>query len=420
MSRQRVVVTGMGVISPVGNDVSSFWDAITNGRSGAGPITLFDPAEFVTKFACEVKNFSIGDIIDPKEARRFQRFTQFGIAASHQALTDAGLIGDTIPVDRDRIGVIIGSGIGGIELFEEQAKIYLERGPKRISPFFVPMMISDIVSGQVSITFRLGGPNFAVVSACATAGHSIHMAARLIQAGEADVILAGGTEAAITHLGVGGFNAMKALSTRNDAPEKASRPYDNDRDGFVIGEGAGVLVLESYESAKRRGANIHAEILGVGASGDAYHITAPHIDGDGARRAMEAALKEAAIDRTSIAYINAHGTSTDVGDPTEIKAIRRVFGKYAEQLAVSSTKSMTGHTLGAAGAIEAIATILATKNNLIPPTINIENQDPECDLFVTPNVAVKREVNVAMSNAFGFGGHNSSLIVSKPEFTKER
>ena len=419
MSRQRVVVTGMGIISPVGNDVSSFWDAITNGRSGAGPITLFDPAEFVTKFACEVKNFSIGDIIDQKEARRFQRFTQFGIAASHQALTDAGLIGDTIPVDRDRIGVIIGSGIGGIELFEEQAKIYLERGPKRISPFFVPMMISDIVSGQVSITFRLGGPNFAVVSACATAGHSIHMAARLIQAGEADVILAGGTEAAITHLGVGGFNAMKALSTRNDAPEKASRPYDNDRDGFVIGEGAGVLVLESYESAKRRGAKIHAEILGVGASGDAYHITAPHIDGDGARRAMEAALKEASVDRTNIAYINAHGTSTDVGDPTEIKAIRRVFGAYAEKLAVSSTKSMTGHTLGAAGAIEAIATILATQNNLIPPTINIENQDPECDLFVTPNVAIRREVNVAMSNAFGFGGHNSSLIVAKSEFTKE-
>jgi len=409
----------MGIISPVGNDVSSFWDAITNGRSGAGPITLFDPAEFVTKFACEVKNFSIGDIIDQKEARRFQRFTQFGIAASHQALTDAGLIGDTIPVDRDRIGVIIGSGIGGIELFEEQAKIYLERGPKRISPFFVPMMISDIVSGQVSITFRLGGPNFAVVSACATAGHSIHMAARLIQAGEADVILAGGTEAAITHLGVGGFNAMKALSTRNDAPEKASRPYDNDRDGFVIGEGAGVLVLESYESAKRRGAKIHAEILGVGASGDAYHITAPHIDGDGARRAMEAALKEASVDRTNIAYINAHGTSTDVGDPTEIKAIRRVFGAYAEKLAVSSTKSMTGHTLGAAGAIEAIATILATQNNLIPPTINIENQDPECDLFVTPNVAIRREVNVAMSNAFGFGGHNSSLIVAKSEFTKE-
>jgi len=406
----------MGIISPVGNDVTNFWTAITTGISGAGPITHFDPADFVTKFACEVKAFTIGDLIDPKEARRFQRFTQFGIAAAHQALIDAGLAGDNPPVDKDRTGVIIGSGIGGIELFEEQAKVFFERGPKRISPFFVPMMISDIVSGQVSITFGLGGPNFAVVSACSTAGHSIHMATRLIQAGEADAILAGGSEAAITHLAVGGFNAMKALSTRNDAPEKASRPYDKDRDGFVIGEGAGVLVLESYESAKRRGATIHAEVLGAGASGDAYHITAPHVDGDGARRAMEAALKDAGIAKDSVAYINAHGTSTDVGDPTEIKAIRSVFAQHAEKLAVSSTKSMTGHTLGAAGAVEAIATILATKYDLIPPTINIDNQDPECDLFVTPNVAVKREVNVAMSNAFGFGGHNSSLIVSKPEF----
>lgn len=419
MSRQRVVITGMGIISPVGNDVQSFWNAIVSGQSGAGPITLFDPTEFVTKFACEVKNFSIGDLIDAKEARRFQRFTQFGIAAAHQALVDAGLDGDNPPIEKERIGVIIGSGIGGIELFEEQAKIYLERGPKRISPFFVPMMISDIVSGQVSITFGLGGPNFAVVSACSTAGHSLHIATRLIQAGEADAILAGGTEAAITHLGVGGFNAMKALSTRNDAPEKASRPYDSDRDGFVIGEGAGVLVLESYESAKRRGATIHAELLGAGASGDAYHITAPQVDGDGARRAMEAALRDAGVSKDSIVYINAHGTSTDVGDPTEIKAIRSVFGSHADKLAVSSTKSMTGHTLGAAGAIEAIATILATKNNVIPPTINIENQDPECDLFVTPNVAIKREVSVAMSNAFGFGGHNSSLIVAKPGFRKE-
>ena len=336
MARQRVVVTGLGVVTPVGNDVASFWDAITHGRSGAAPITLFDPAEFVTKFACEVKGFAIGDLMDPKEARRFQRFTQFGISAAHQALTDAGLIGADSPVDKTRIGVIIGSGIGGIDLFEEQVKVYLERGPKRISPFFVPMMISDIVSGQISIQYGLGGPNFAVISACATAGHSIHIATRLIQAGEADVILAGGTEAAITHLGVGGFNAMKALSTRNDAPEKASRPFDSDRDGFVIGEGSGVLVLESFESAVNRGATIHAEILGAGASGDAFHITAPHVDGDGARRAMEAALKDSGIHRESIVYINAHGTSTDVGDPTEIRAIRSVFGAQAEKLAVSS------------------------------------------------------------------------------------
>jgi len=419
MQKQRVVVTGMGIVSPVGNDVSTFWNAITNGASGAGPITLFDPADFNTKFACEVKDFSIGSLVDPKEARRFQRFTLFGISAAHQALTDAGLLTDEAPIPKSRIGVIIGSGIGGIDLFEEQAKVYLERGPKRISPFFVPMMISDIVSGQVSITFGLGGPNFAVVSACSTAGHSIHIAARLIQAGEADVIIAGGTEAAITHLGVGGFNAMKALSTRNDAPAKASRPFDSDRDGFVIGEGAGVLVLESYDSAVKRGAKIHAELLGAGASGDAYHITAPHVDGDGARRAMEAALADSGINREVITYINAHGTSTDVGDPTEIKAIRKVFAAHAEKLAVSSTKSMTGHMLGAAGAVEAIASILATKNDVVPPTINVENQDPECDLFVTPNVAVKRDVPVAMSNAFGFGGHNSSLIFAKPEFRRE-
>ncbi|MCB9357234.1 MAG: beta-ketoacyl-ACP synthase II [Calditrichaeota bacterium] len=418
MQKQRVVVTGMGVISPIGNDVSTFWDALISGRSGAGPITLFDPADFVTKFACEVKDFSIGDLLDPKEARRFQRFTQFGIAAAHQALTDAGLAGESSPVPKERIGVIIGSGIGGIELFEEQAKTYLERGPKRISPFFVPMMISDIVAGQVSICFGLGGPNFAVVSACSTAGHSIHVANRLIQSGEAEVILAGGTEGAITHLGVGGFNALKALSTRNDDPEKASRPFDRDRDGFVIGEGAGVLVLESLDSAKRRGAKIHAELLGVGASGDAFHITAPHSEGEGARRAMEAALKDSGVPREDIAYINAHGTSTDVGDPTEIKAIRSVFALHAEKLAVSSTKSMHGHTLGAAGAIEAIASILATQNNLIPPTINVENQDPECDLFVTPNKAVRRVVQVAMSNAFGFGGHNSSLIFAKPEYRR--
>lgn len=419
MSRRRVVITGMGIVTPVGNDVSSFWSSITSGKSGAGPITLFDPTDFATKFACEVKNFSIGDLLDAKEARRFQRFTLFGISAAHQALMDAGLADGNHQVSKDRIGVIIGSGIGGIDLFEEQAKVYFDRGPKRISPFFVPMMISDIVSGQISITFGLGGPNFAVVSACATAGHSLHIATRLIQAGEADVILAGGTEAAITHLGVGGFNAMKALSTRNDAPEKASRPYDRDRDGFVIGEGSGVLVLESLESAQGRGALVHAEILGVGASADAYHITAPHVDGDGARRAMQAAIVDSAVSNEEIGYINAHGTSTDVGDPTEIRAIRRVFGRDAERIAVSSTKSMTGHTLGAAGAIEAIATVLATKNNLIPPTINIENQDPECDLFVTPNVAIKREVNVAMSNAFGFGGHNSSLVVAKPGYRKE-
>jgi 3-oxoacyl-[acyl-carrier-protein] synthase II len=414
MLRTRVVITGMGVVSPVGNDVPSFWNSITSGVSGAAPISLFDASEFATKFACEVKNFSTGDVLDPKEMRRFQRFTQFGLVASHQALIDAGLLGESPPIPKERIGVIIGSGIGGIQLFEEQCRTYFEKGARRISPFFVPMMISDIVSGQVSITFGLGGPNFAVVSACSTAGHSIHVAARLIQAGECDAVLAGGSEAAVTRMGVGGFNALKALSTRNDEPARASRPFDKDRDGFVIGEGAGVLVLESLESAQRRGATIHAELIGAGASADAFHITAPHVDGDGARRAMEAAIAEAAIQKSEVAYINAHGTSTDVGDPTEIKAIRSVFGPHAEKLAVSSTKSMTGHCLGAAGAVELMAAILATKHDLIPPTINVDNQDPECDLFVTPNQAVKRTVNVAMSNAFGFGGHNSSLIVTKP------
>jgi 3-oxoacyl-[acyl-carrier-protein] synthase II len=406
----------MGVVSPVGNDVQSFWNAISSGVSGAAPITLFDTADFPTKFACEVKEFSTGNVLDRKEMRRFERFTQFGLVAAHQALSDAKLLDDNSPVSKEKIGVIIGSGIGGIQLFEEQCKTYFDKGPRRISPFFVPMMISDIVSGQVSITFGLGGPNFAVVSACSTAGHSIHVGARLIQCGECEAVLAGGSEAAVTRMGVGGFNALKALSTRNDDPPRASRPFDKDRDGFVIGEGAGVLVLESLESAKRRGAKIHAELIGVGASGDAYHITAPHVDGDGARRAMEAAIADAGIQKSDVAYINAHGTSTDVGDPTEIKAIRSVFGAHAEKLAVSSTKSMTGHCLGAAGAVELMASILATVHDVVPPTINVENQDPQCDLFVTPNQAVKRTVNVAMSNAFGFGGHNSSLIVTKPGF----
>jgi 3-oxoacyl-[acyl-carrier-protein] synthase II len=413
---KRIVVTGMGVVSPVGNDIASFWESISNGRSGAGPITLFDPEKFPTKFACEVKNFSIGDILDPKEARRFQRFVLFGLSAADQALKDSKLLSDGSPVDKDRVGVIIGSGVGGLQILEDQTKIFLERGPRRINPFFVPMMISDIVSGQVSISYGFGGPNFAVVSACATAGHGIHVAARLIQAGEADVILAGGTEAAVSHLGVGGFNSMKALSTRNDAPEKASRPFDKDRDGFVIGEGSGILVLEDYEHAKRRGATIHAELLGAGASGDAFHITAPHADGLGAKRAMLAALRDADIDMTEIQYINAHGTSTDVGDPTEIKAIHSVFGKHVENLAVSSTKSMTGHCLGAAGAVESIASILAMHNNLMPPTINVDNQDPECNAYVVPNKSVKRNLNVVMSNAFGFGGHNSSLIFAKHGF----
>ena len=337
----------------------------------------------------------------------------FGLSATKQALEDAELLKDGEVLDKESVGVIVGSGIGGIQIFEEQTKIYLERGPRRISPFFVPMMISDIVAGQISITYGLSGPNFAVVSACATAGHAIHVGSRLIQSGEADVVVSGGSEGAISHLSVGGFGSMKALSTRNDDPEHASRPFEKNRDGFVIGEGAGILILEEYEHAKNRGAKIHAELIGAGASGDAYHITAPHVDGAGAIRAMNSAIKEADISTTDINYINAHGTATPPGDLAEVRAIHKVFQGYAKSLAVSSTKSMTGHCLGAAGSVEAIVSILALKHNMLPPTINLETQDPECDLFVVPNRIVEREVNIAMSNAFGFGGHNSSLIFAK-------
>jgi 3-oxoacyl-[acyl-carrier-protein] synthase II len=413
--KRRVVITGMGVVSPVGSGVSAFWDALCAGVSGAGPITQFDPDGFATTFACEVKDFEPSSIIDPKEARRMERFTQFGIVAAHQALTHAGLLVDGSGKLSD-VGVLVGSGIGGMKVFEDQCKIYLEKGPRRVSPFFVPMMIPDITAGHISIMFGLQGPNFAVVSACATAGHSIHVAARLIQACEADVMVAGGTEAPITHMGVSGFNSLKALSTRNDEPQRASRPFDRDRDGFVMGEGAGILVLEELEHAKQRGATIHAELIGMGASGDAYHITAPHAEGAGARIAMEAAFKDAAIRKEDVNYINAHGTSTDVGDPTESKAIRALFGGHADQLAVSSTKSMTGHCLGAAGAIEAIACVMATKTDIVPPTINLDNQDPDCDLYYVPNKAESRIVNVALSNSFGFGGHNSTLMIAKPTF----
>lgn len=412
--KKRVVVTGMGVVSPIGNDVPAFWDSITAGKSGAGPITLFDATEFSTRFACEVKNFELGgDVLDPKEARRFQRFVLFGLSATQQALTDADLLSNGEVIGKENIGVIVGSGIGGIQIFEEQTKVFLERGPRRISPFFVPMMISDIVAGQISITYGFSGPNFAVVSACATAGHAVHVAKRLIESGEADIIISGGSEGAISNLSVGGFGNMKALSTRNDDPLHASRPFDKDRDGFVIGEGAGILVLEEYEHAKARGAKIHAELIGAGASGDAYHITAPHVDGAGAIRAMKSAVSEAAISFTDINYINAHGTATPPGDIAESRAIHATFKEHAKNLAVSSTKSMTGHCLGAAGAVEAIVSILALKNSTLPPTINIENQDPECDLFVVPNRKVEREIDIAMSNAFGFGGHNSSLIFAK-------
>jgi 3-oxoacyl-[acyl-carrier-protein] synthase II len=408
----------MGVVSPVGIGVPAFWNAICSGVSGAGPITQFDPEGFATTFACEVKNFNPVPIIDPKEVRRMERFTQFGLVAAHEALTDAGLIGEGKSEDLSDVGVIFGSGIGGMQVFEEQCKNFFDKGPRRVSPFFVPMMIPDITAGHISIQHGLHGPNFAVVSACATAGHSIHMAMRAIQLGEADMMVTGGTEAPINHMGVAGFNALKALSTRNDEPQKASRPFDKDRDGFVIGEGGGTLILEELEHAKARGAKIYAELLGAGASGDAYHITAPHPEGLGASRSMAAALKDAGIRKEDVIYVNAHGTSTDVGDPAETQALHRAFGDHAEKLAISSTKSMTGHCLGAAGVIEAIATILATRDDILPPTINLDNQDPACDLYYVPNKAEKREVPVGVSNSFGFGGHNSTLVFAKPSFRK--
>ena len=416
--KRRVVITGMGVVSPVGNGVSAFWTALQAGVSGAGPITQFNPEGFATTFACEVKNFDFSGVIDPKDARRMERFTQFGLVAAHEALTDSGLLNGTPPDELRHTGVIVGSGIGGMQIFEEQCKNYFDKGPKRISPFFVPMMIPDITAGQISIQFGLQGPNFAVVSACATAGHSIHVAARLIQAGEAHVMVTGGTEAPINHMGVSGFNALKAISTRNDEPQRASRPFDRDRDGFVMGEGAGILVIEELEHARNRGAKIYAELLGIGAGGDAYHMTAPHPEGAGALRSMLAALKDAEIAPDEVSYINAHGTSTDVGDPTESRAIREAFGPHADKLAVSSTKSMTGHCLGAAGALEAIASIMATRDDVVPPTINLENQDPACDLYYVPNKMEKRTVDVAMSNSFGFGGHNSTLVFAKPGYRK--
>ncbi len=409
--KRRVVVTGMGAITPVGNTVEEFWSSLVEGRSGATPITHFDASNFATQFACVVKSFHPDPIIDPKEARRMEPFTQYAVAAAEEATRDAGLLDGS--VNRDGIGVIVGSGIGGMGIFHEQCRILDQKGPRRMNPFFVPMMIGDIAAGQISIRYGYGGPNFGTVSACATAGHAIHIATRLVQHGEADIIVTGGTEGAISPVAIGGFNAMKAISTRNDAPEKASRPFDRDRDGFVMGEGAGIVILEELEHARRRGAKIYAEIIGAGASADAYHITAPHPDGRGAIRAMNTALKDAEIAPSEVDYINAHGTSTDVGDPIESRAIRTVFGSHADVLAVSSIKSMIGHLLGAAGAVELIATILTIRDSMLPPTINLENPDPECDLYYVPNRAEARPVRTAISNTFGFGGHNSTIVVRR-------
>ena len=407
----RILVTGLGAITPIGLSAEAFWSALMKGESGAGPITRFDTSDFKTKIACELTDFDPRDFMDRKQASRFDPFAQYALAAARHALDDAGLDPSALAREqKDRMGVIVGTGMGGVGLFEEQARTLVERGPDRISPFLVPMMIPNMAAGIVAMEFGLRGPNHCVVSACASGNHAIGDAMDALRSGQADVVICGGTEAPITPLTIGGFAAMRALSTRNDAPEQASRPFDADRDGFVAGEGAGMLVLETYEHAMERGADVYAEVAGFGASADAYHYAAPEPDGKGIVLAIERALDDAGFSADAIDYVNAHATSTPTGDPIETKAIQSALGDHAEGIKVSSTKSMTGHLLGAAGAVEAIASILAIERGAVPPTINIDTPDPECALDVTPNQPVEMEVNVAANNAFGFGGHNTTAI----------
>ena len=409
----RVVVTGVGLITPLGLDVATSWEGLVSGRSGAGPITQFDSTGFEVHFAAEVKGFDPGQYLERKEARRTDRFAQLAIGAAQQAMDQAGLADHPASVDFDRVGVIIGSGIGGIRTFEDQARTLVERGPARISPFFVPMFIPDIAAGQVSMRFGARGPNYCTVSACASSAHAVGDSYRLIEHGDADVMIAGGTEASITPLTVAGFGNMKALSTRNESPATASRPFDGTRDGFVLGEGAGVLVLESLEHARARGAAILAEIIGYGQSADAYHLTAPAPEGAGAQLAMRAVLAGAGLEPADVDYINAHGTSTPMNDLNETLAVKAVFGATAYRLVMGSTKSMTGHLLGAAGAVEAVICTQVCRASVIPPTINFTTLDPQCDLNYAHNQLIERQVNVAMSNSFGFGGHNVCLAVAR-------
>ncbi len=415
-TRRRVVVTGLGALTPIGNTVPEFWDAMMEGRSGAAPITRFDPSRLRCQFAAEVKDFDPTDFIDKKEARRMDRFSQYALVASGEALRDAGIDTETMSdEERDMTGVVFGSGIGGIETLQDQILEFGEHGPRRLSPFLVPMMILDIAPGHISIQNNLRGPNHATVSACATGNNAIVDAAMIIERGLADTMIAGGTEAGVVEVCLGGFDNMRALSTRNDAPEAGSRPFDLNRDGFVMGEGSGALILEDLEHAQARGAKIYAEVVGFGMSGDAYHVSAPHPDGDGAARAMRMALKTSGLSPEDVDYLNMHGTSTPLGDIAETKAIKKVFGDHAYTMSLSSTKSMTGHLLGAAGAVEAIASILAIVNGTVPPTINFETPDPECDLDYTFNEPRKRDVKVALSNAFGFGGHNTCVVFKQFE-----
>jgi 3-oxoacyl-[acyl-carrier-protein] synthase II len=410
---KRVVITGTGMVTPVGLSTSDTWDSLLAGKSGAGPITKFDPSRLQVRFACEVKGFDPLAYLEKKEAKRMDLFCQFAVAAADQAVREAGLEGN-FPAP-ERTGVIIGSGIGGMMTLEEQAFIYLQKGPDRITPFFVPMFIPDIASGHVSIRHGLKGPNFCTVSACASSANAIGEAYDLIRESAADCIVTGGAEAAITGLAISGFQNMKALSTRNDAPEQASRPFDKERDGFVLGDGAAALILESLEHATNRGATILGEVIGYGMSADAHHITAPCADGDGARRAMIACLEEGHIDPKDVGYINAHGTSTPLGDVAETLAVKAVFGAQARKLVFGSTKSMTGHLLGGAGALEAAISLLVVRTGTIPPTINQTTPDPECDLDCAPNRSIERRVDIALSNSFGFGGHNVTLAIRRFE-----
>jgi len=412
VSKRRVVVTGLGIVSPVGSTVASAWEAVLRGESGIGPVTRFDVSAFPARFGGQVRDFDVAQYIAPKEARRMDDFMHYGVAAGVQAVTDSGI--DFSKTDAQRAGVVCGAGIGGLWTIEQDYEAYLKaQSPRKISPFFVPATIINMISGHLSIRYGLKGPNLGVVTACTTSTHAIGLGMRTIQYGDADVVIAGGGEMATTRCGLGSFGQAKALSTRNDAPREASRPWDRDRDGFVLSDGGGAVLLEELEHARRRGANIYAELVGFGMSGDAHHITAPPEDGEGARLAMANALKDASLDASAVQYINAHATSTPLGDKAETIAMKRAFGEHARKLAVSSTKSMTGHLLGAAGVVEAIFCLLAIRDNVAPPTINYVTPDPECDLDYVPNTARRMKIDIALSNSFGFGGTNGSLIFKR-------
>ncbi len=413
MSSRRVVITGIGALTPVGKSAPDFWNGLLSGKSGAKNVDRFDTTGFATTFATQIDSYDPLQHFEKKEARKLDYATQYALIATDEAIIDSKLNLDKI--DRDRVGVHVGTGIGGMKTFFDQSISFYERGPKGVSPFYIPMSIPDIISGQISIKYGFRGPNFCAVSACATGSHNIGIAYDMIRYGQSDYSITGGTESPVTKIGISGFNAMKAMSTRNDDPQSASRPFDIDRDGFVLGEGSGIMVLESLDSAKDRGARIYGEVAGYGYSADAYHITAPDPEGNGVILAMKNALKSAGITTVDVDHINMHGTSTPLGDIAETNSIKKVFGNHAYQMNLNSTKSMTGHTLGAAGAIESLAVILALYHGIVPPTINLDNQDPQCDLNYTANTPVARELNFALNNAFGFGGHNSTLVFKRYE-----